>query len=55
MSEMRTSRSDCGKGSGRSSTLSTIENMAVVAPIPKANIEIAVAENPGDLRSRRTV
>jgi hypothetical protein len=28
--------------------------MAVVAPIPKANIEIAVAENLLDLRNCRT-
>jgi hypothetical protein len=48
MSDNTTSLSGCGNGSGRSSTPSTIEEMAVVAPIPSASISTAVVVKPGD-------
>jgi hypothetical protein len=41
MSDSTTSLSGCGNGSGRSSTASTIEKMAVEAPIPSASISTA--------------
>lgn len=42
-----------GNGSGRSSTPSTIEKMAVVAPMPKASVRTAVREKPGNLERWR--
>src|SRR5207245_10099168 len=48
-----TRRSGSGNGSGRSSTPSTMEKIAVVAPLPSASIRMAVTVNPGDLRSWR--
>src|ERR1700761_9750678 len=46
---------ESGNGRGRKSTASTMEKMAVVAPMPKASMSTAVMANPGDLRSwRRT-
>src|SRR5882724_7817027 len=48
-------RSECGKGRGRNRTPSTMEKIAVVAPIPKASISTAVAVKPGDcLNCRKT-
>ena len=37
-SDSTISRSESGNGSGRNSTASTIENIAVVAPMPNASI-----------------
>ena len=42
-----------GKGSGRSSTASTREKIAVFAPIPSASIATATAVKPGLLASIR--
>ncbi len=49
-----TSCSGCGNGSGFKSTPLTIEKMAVLAPMPSARVNIAIAVNPGLLRSMRT-
>src|SRR3984885_4263533 len=48
-----TSWLEFGNGSGRSKTPSTIEKIAVVAPIPNASMSTAVAVKPGDLPSCR--
>src|ERR1700733_10829653 len=48
MSERTTRRLGSGNGSGRSKTPSTREKIAVVAPMAKASIRMAVAANPGD-------
>jgi len=48
MSPICTHLSECGNGSGRSSTPSTMEKIAVVAPTPSASIITAVAVKPGD-------
>jgi hypothetical protein len=42
-------RAGFGHGSGERNTLRTIEYIAVVAPIPSANVSTAAAVNPGDL------
>ena len=42
-----------GNGKGRSNTPSTMEKIAVVAPIPKASVSTAVSVKPGVLRSCR--
>jgi hypothetical protein len=49
VSEITIIWSDCGNGSGRSKTPSTIEKIAVVAPMPNAKIRRAAVTNPGDL------
>ena len=54
MSASTISRSGRGNGSGRSNTPSTIEKIAVVAPIPSASISTAVATKPGDFNRWRT-
>ena len=54
VSERTTSCSGCGKGRGRRSTPSTMEKMAVVAPMPRASMRTAVSEKPGDLERWRT-
>src|SRR5215471_14544101 len=46
-------RSCCGNGKGRSSTPSTTEKIAVVAPMPKASVSTAVIVKPADLRNCR--
>jgi len=46
-----TSRPGSGNGNGLSSTPSTMEKMAVLAPMPKASVSTAVSVNPGDLRN----
>src|SRR5690348_14198844 len=46
-------RSAWGYGSGFSRTVSTTENMAVLAPIPSASAEMAAAVKPGLRRSIR--
>src|SRR5580698_4151092 len=48
-----TRRAGSRKGSGRRSTPSTMEKIAVVAPIPKASMSTAVAVKPGDVLSCR--
>jgi hypothetical protein len=48
MSDSTNSLTGCGNSSDRSSTPSTIEKMAVVAPIPSASISTAAAVKPGD-------
>jgi hypothetical protein len=50
MSDSTTSLSGCGNGSERSSTPSTIEEMAVVAPIPSASISTAAGREAGRLQ-----
>ena len=50
---IRVSRSCCGKGNGRSMIESTIEKIAVLAPIPSASVITAVSVNPGDFLSCR--
>jgi hypothetical protein len=40
-----------GNGNGLNNTPSTMEKIAVVAPMPKASVRIAVRANPGDLSS----
>ncbi len=50
-----TSLAGFGNGKGRSNTPSTIEKMAVVAPMPNASVSTAVSVNPGDLRNWRSV
>src|ERR1035438_9769192 len=52
-SPMMTNRSGAGKGNGRRRTPSTMEKMAVVAPMPKASVSIAVKVKPGAWRNRR--
>src|SRR5215469_18962016 len=54
ISASTTNLSGCGKGNGRSSMLSIIENMPVVAPIPRASIRTAAIEKPGDFNKWRT-
>jgi hypothetical protein len=54
MSPIWTSLSEFGKGRGRSSTPSTMEKIAVVAPTPRASISTAVAVKPGDFNRWRT-
>ncbi len=49
-----TRRSGCGKGSGWRSTASRMLKMAVVAPMPRASVRMAVAAKPGLLRSWRS-
>ena len=50
-----TRRAAPGKGSGRISTWSVIENAAVVAPTPSAATTTTVSANPGERpRLRRT-
>ena len=44
-----------GEGRGGGGELVTMEKMAVVAPMPRASIRMAVMVNPGDLRSWRKV
>src|SRR5215472_5149408 len=53
-SPRKTSRSECGNGRGLSKTASTIEKTAVVAPIARASMIMAVMLKPGDLRRWRT-
>src|SRR4029453_7140621 len=53
-SQTRTNRSLSGYGNGRISTPYTIENAAVVAPIPMASVRIAVVANAGFLPRART-
>src|SRR5277367_3991381 len=48
-----TSLSGSGNGSGRSNTPSTIEKIAVVAPMPSASINTAVSVNAGDFNNFR--
>jgi hypothetical protein len=48
--QSRTTRSASGKGSGRRSTPRTTENIAVVAPIPRASVRRTTTEKP---RARR--
>jgi hypothetical protein len=48
MSDSTTSLTGCGNSSDRSSAPSTIEKMAVVAPITSASISTAGAVKPGD-------
>src|SRR5580704_804571 len=50
---METMRWESGKGSARSRTAFTTENIAVFAPIPKASVASAMAVNPGDFNSMR--
>src|SRR5215472_12070596 len=52
-SPRKTSLSECGNGNGLSNTASTIENTAVVAPIPSASINTAVVVKAGDLSEWR--
>ena len=47
-------RSGCKYGKGFNSTESTTVKMAVLAPMPKASAAMAMAVNPGFLRSMRT-
>jgi hypothetical protein len=54
MEAIATRRSGCGKGSGWSRTTSRMLKMAVVAPMPKASVRMAVAAKPGLLRSWRS-
>ena len=49
-----TSLSGCSYGSGFRTAASTIEKMAVLAPIPRANVAIAAAENAGARLNMRT-
>ena len=49
--ESATRRSEFGNGSGRRSTPSTIEKIAVVAPMPKASMRTAVTAKPSDFRT----
>src|SRR3954462_14689012 len=49
-----TNCSDCGKGSGFSSTPFTIENTAVFAPIPSASVMTATVVKAGDFNAIRT-
>ena len=46
-SHMRTMRSGLGKGSGFTSTASTMLNTAVLAPMPSASATMAVSEKTG--------
>ena len=48
-----TKRSGSDTGNGFSSTVLTIEKIAVVAPIPSASAATAVMVNPGLLRNIR--
>ena len=51
MSPRATSLPGSANGSGLSSTPSTIEKIAVVAPMPKASVSTAVSVNPGERAS----
>ena len=53
-SQTMTTRSGSANGSGRSSTASTVEKIAVLAPIPRASAPTATAVNPGEWRSSRS-
>jgi len=48
-----TSRSACGNGSGLISTVSTTENMVVVAAMPRVNVRTAATANDGRRASVR--
>src|SRR5436190_14658802 len=50
---IRTMRSDSGTGSGRSRTLWTTENSAVLAPIHSASVSAAVIVNAFSFRNSR--
>ena len=50
-SQTITTRSGSAKGSGRRSTASTVEKIAVLAPMPRASAPTATAVNPGAWRS----
>ncbi len=52
-SQIETSRSGSGYGSGRRSTASTSAKSAVVAPMPSASVRVAASVKPGACRSRR--
>lgn len=52
-SDAKTSRSGSANGSGRSRTASTIEKMAVEAPMPSMSVASAAAVKPGACRSMR--
>src|ERR1044072_6050905 len=49
-----TIRSESGKFSGRNNTEFTTVNIAVVAPMPSARVEMAMSKNPGRFRKLRT-
>jgi hypothetical protein len=49
-----TIRSGSGNRNGRNNTEFTTVNIAVVAPIPSASVEIAITRNPGRFRKLRT-
>jgi hypothetical protein len=51
---IRASRSACGKGTGRSTSASTIVNIAVVRPIASASMPPAAGAVAGRERGRRT-
>ena len=46
-------RSACAKGSGRTNNVSAMLRIAVVAPMPMANTNSAIAVKPGALSSMR--
>ncbi len=53
VAQMRTSRSEAGKGSGRSSTALTTLKMAVLAPMPSPRVRTATIVKVGFRRSMR--
>src|ERR671931_992997 len=53
LTQIRTSRSECGNVSGCSTNMLNVLKSAVFAPIPSARVRIAIAVNPGDLWSWR--
>jgi hypothetical protein len=50
-SQTITTRSGSAKGSGRKRTASTVEKIAVLAPMPRASAPTATEVNPGAWRS----
>jgi hypothetical protein len=49
-----TSRSGASKGSGRSTAASTMEKIAVLAPMPSAKVRMAAVAKPGERRRIRS-
>ena len=53
LSQIETSSSGAWKGSGRSSTVSTMLKIAVAAPAPRPSVRMAMAANEGARRHWR--